>query len=71
MTCLWPLVGGTTEGCIASSVVCLRDFVVGCVLATASHGVKTGAGGEEGATVAGTVMEAGSDETQTTDVRGP
>jgi hypothetical protein len=47
--------GGTVEGCIASNVVCFRDFVVGCVLSTTSHGVKTRAGGDEGATVAGTV----------------
>jgi hypothetical protein len=54
--------GRTTECCITSSVVCLRDFVLVCVLATASHGVGTSASGDENTTVAGAVVLTWSDE---------
>ncbi len=37
--------GRTAKCCSDSSVVCLRDFVLVCILATASHGVGTGVSG--------------------------
>ena len=46
----WATGGGTAESCSASSVVCLRDFVV-CLLVTACHGVETGASGDENSSV--------------------
>jgi hypothetical protein len=64
--------GGTAECCSASSVVGLRDFVLG-VLAMAGHGVETGAGGDEGAAVAGSLSQTltRSGEVYTACVRGP
>jgi len=58
---------GSTDGnvagcCSSSSVVCLRDFVLVCVLATASHGVGASASGDENTTVAGAVVLTWSDE---------
>ena len=64
--------GSTTECCSASSVIGLRDFVLG-VLATAGHGVETGAGGDEGAAVAGSLSQTltRSGEVYTACVKGP
>jgi hypothetical protein len=64
--------GRTAECCSAGSVVGLRDFVR-CVLATAGHGVETGAGGDEGAAVAGSLSQTltRSGEVYTACVRGP
>jgi hypothetical protein len=64
--------GGTDECCSVSSVVGLRDFVLG-VLATAGHGVETGAGDDEGTAVAGSLSQTltRSGEVYTTHVRGP
>jgi hypothetical protein len=45
--CDLPWAGGTTKCCSDSSVVCLRDFVVVCVLSTARHCVCAGASDDE------------------------
>jgi hypothetical protein len=42
----WATGGGTAGCCNSSSIVGLRDFVVG-VPVTASHGVETGSSGDE------------------------
>ena len=41
----WATGGVTAEGCIPIFVVCLRDFVIVCVLEIAGHGVETGSSG--------------------------
>jgi hypothetical protein len=66
----WVTGGGIAKCGSVSSVVCLRDFVLG-VLATVIHGVGARASGDEGTTVEGTFVGAGSFESQAADVRGP
>ncbi len=69
---------GTTDGvaaecCSASCGVCLRDCVLVCVLAVASHSVTgcTSTGGHVSAATAIAEVPTGSGESQDTDVRRP
>jgi hypothetical protein len=70
VTCLGPLIEAQLNVAV-TAVWSASDFVLVCILSGTSHGVCASAIGDEGTTVDGTFVEAGSGESQEADVRGP